>query len=271
LAIAAFVRKMLARDSLSHRAAKYFDLFKTGFSDGYHFMFGAYLTLIFVNWAIAFIIFYIVERENFSFANVAFVTAKPTQLCANITCGGFYCSLRLPLECEAESHFFSLENGESQEICYHSCQWTAEVLTSSTFENRTAGLHIQSSTGLIQFPVLEGGKRLDVGITKYTDRRYAPPQDSWRIESLVGAAKYPTCGLTLQTALKQDRRCGAYRLFLDVDEVSKDPMPPLLLDLQTILWVPIFIAMVHTLLFRLVQLNAFCGSVHSLNYGNKGD
>lgn len=262
---------MFARDSISHRAAKVFDLFKTEFSNGNHFMLGAYLTLIFINWAIAFVIVCSTERENFSFSNIAFVTAKPSQLCANITCGGFYCSMRLPSECEAESHYFSLTSGQSQELCYHSCQWTIEVLTTSTFENRTSGLHISSSSGPIQFPVLEGGKRLDIGITKYTDRRYVPPQDSWRVENLVSAAKYPTCGSTLQKELKQDRRCGAYRLFLDVDEVTKDPMPPLLLNMQTLLLVPIFIVLVHTLLYRLVQLGAFADSVHTFNYGNKAD
>jgi hypothetical protein len=264
---------MFARDSLSHRAAKYFDCFRTALSDGSHFMFGSYMTLIFWNWVIAFILLCIVEKETISFSDVAFVTATPSQLCVNVTCGAFYCSMRLPSDCEAETHRYSLLRGETQTLCYHACQWSVEVLASAKWDNRTVGLYIQPEMGLpIKFPVLEGGKLIDVGITKYADRRFSPPQDSWRIESMAGGAStYSGCGSTLNQELKQDRRCGAYRLFMDVDEVAKDPMPSLLLKLMVRFLIFVFIVMVYFSLQLLVNWSAFMHSIHLHNYGPKDE
>jgi len=146
------------------------------------------------------------------------------------------------------------------------------VLTTANFENRTGGLYILATNGKpIPFPILEGGKRVDVGITKYADRRVSPPQDSWRIEAQPSSAKYPTCGTSLLPQLKQDRRCGAYRLILDDDEVTKDPMPPMLLNLQTLLAIPFLIAMIHFTLQKLVDLSAFMHTLHLHNYGPKAD
>lgn len=257
---------------MGHRAAKYFDCFKTSFSDGTHFMFGAYLTLVFINLCLATILVCYVEHENFSFSNVAFVTAKPNQLCVNVTCGGFYCSLRLPSECQAESNVYSLLNGESQQLCRHDCQWTAEVLTTSNFENRTFGLYIMASNGQpIPFPILEGNKRIDVGITKYADRRMSPATNSWRVENQPSSSKYHNCGASLLPELKQDRRCGAYRLVLDDDELTKDPMPPLLLNMQTLLAIPMTLVLIHFTLQKLVNICAFMHQLHLHNYGPKSE
>lgn len=230
------------------------------------------MTLIFVNLALAIVITCIVEKENFSFADVAFVTAKPNQLCLPVTCGGFFCSLHLPSECSAPANAYSLLNGETQEICSNACKWTIEVLTTSSFENRTEGLYVMNWDGeRIPFPILEGKLRIDVGIAKYADRRLSPPTDSWRIESLGSFSKYPSCGTSLLPELKQNRRCGAYRLLFDVDEVAKDPIPAMLLDLITILLVPLFLFMIHAMLQWIVNCSAFMHALHLQNYGAKSE
>jgi hypothetical protein len=263
---------MYARDSLNHRAAKYFDCLKTTLSDGSHFMFGSYMTLIYWNWVIAFLIFCFVESHYFSFADVAFVTAKPSNPCITVTCGGFYCSMKLPSECEAEVHQYSLLRGENQTLCYHPCQWSVEVLTSAKWDNRSVGLYALANDEKIKFPVLEGGKRIDVGITKYTDHRYVPAQTSWRIESPPGGSSvYTGCGSTLNQELKQDRRCGAYRLFMDLDEVSKDPGPSIVLTSLALLSIVVFNGMVYSSFRLLVNWSAFMNSIHLHNYGPKDD
>lgn len=264
---------MCSRDSKNHRAAKYFDCFRTQLSDGTHFMFGAYMTWIFFNWILAFLMVWAVEWERLSFSNIAFVTATPNQLCVNVTCGAFYCSLRLPEDCEAETHHFALTGGESQTLCYHACQWTVEILTTANWENRSSGLYITTaSTQKIPFPILEGGKRIDVGITKYTDRRLSPPEEAWRIETLAGGAgSYLGCGSTFNQELKQGRRCGAYRMFFDGDEVTKDPTPSLVLNMVMLFLILVFITMVHFTLQQLVNWSAFINSVHLINYGPKDE
>jgi hypothetical protein len=111
-----------------------------------------------------------------------------------------------------------------------------------------------------------------VSVTKYADHRFAPAETSWRIESPPGGASaYTGCGSTLNQELKQDRRCGAYRLFMDVDEISKDPTPSILLSLQTLFLIPVFIVMVGLSFQALVNWSAFMHSIHLHNYGPKDE
>jgi len=143
-------------------------------------------------------------------------TVVKNQLCVNLTCGGHYCSFTQPPSCKAPP--IHLEQEETAEFCGsgEKCEWNAEVLTSSGFENRSASLYIYNNdTGeQTYFPQLESMMRKFVDVTKYINTQSGVKLTSWDIVPRILSKQLTSCANDLPASVKQDTRCGAYNIYL---------------------------------------------------------
>jgi len=148
-----------------------------------------------------------------------------TTLCVNLTCGAHYCSFTQPTQCKATP--IHLEKNEVAEFCStgEACTWSAEVLSDSGYENRSASVYIfNTDTGQRNyFPLLDEMKRQFLGITKYINTQSGVSLVSWAIAPSTLSEKMTSCGAGLPAAVKQNTRCGGYNIYLD-DKVYETAM-----------------------------------------------
>ena len=137
-------------------------------------------------------------------------------LCLNLTCSGLYCSITAPPSCKKTP--IHLTKGDMTELCSSEpgCDWIVEVLSDSSFENRSTCLSIDNPLvdQITYFPQLENMKRIYVDITKYINAQNHHAVVSYDLVSRTRSTQMTSCGAALPESVKTDTRCGSYSIFL---------------------------------------------------------
>jgi hypothetical protein len=137
-------------------------------------------------------------------------------LCVNLTCSALYCSITAPLICKQTP--VHLRKGEDAELCApeRGCDWTVEVLSDSSYENRSTALSIVNSAveETTYFPLLENMKQQFVDVTKYVNTQTGSEVVSYDIVLRMRSQQMSSCGVGIPESMKTDTRCGSYSLFL---------------------------------------------------------
>jgi hypothetical protein len=138
-------------------------------------------------------------------------TVARESVCVNLTCGGLYCSFTQHPACR-EPPVFMIQS-EVYEFCMSSmagCTWTAEVLSTSDYDNRSKSLYIMQDGSMTSFPQLESLLVQSVDVEKYVDARAGQQIISWNVQPRTESTLMKTCG----NNVKSDQRCGRYQMFV---------------------------------------------------------
>ena len=151
-------------------------------------------------------------------ANSAFMvstTHSDDKICTNLTCGGLYCYISQPLGCEAQPVFLKLL--ETAPFCNSraGCNWEAEIVTDSNYDNRSRSLFIMSDSGKISyFPPLEQSKRQFIDVTMYVTKNSDLTLVDWAISEDTHSASMAACGSSFPDLILPNSRCGAYNIYM---------------------------------------------------------